>query len=62
MAIIYKHRKSPIPALPGHVSMFQPLIATLLGKTPEERYSDAAAAVEAIRAAGREHLAEDVAA
>lgn len=62
MAIIYKHRKSPIPTLPEHVSMFQPLVSTLLGKTPEERYPHAAAAVEAIRAAGREHLAEDVAA
>jgi tRNA A-37 threonylcarbamoyl transferase component Bud32/CheY-like chemotaxis protein len=62
MAIIYKHRKSPIPVLPEPVSMFQPLVSTLLGKTPEERYPDAAAAVEAIRAAAREHLAEDVAA
>lgn len=62
MAIIYKHRKSPIPALPAHVAMFQPLVSTLLGKTPEERYPDAATAIEAIRAAAREHLAEDVAA
>jgi hypothetical protein len=62
MAIIYKHRKSPIPALPEPVAMFQPLVSTLLGKTPDERYPDAAAAVEAIRAAAREHLAEDLAA
>jgi serine/threonine protein kinase len=62
MAIIYKHRKSPIPPLPQAVAMFQPLVSRLLGKTPDERYPDAAAAVEAIRAAGREHLAEDVAA
>jgi tRNA A-37 threonylcarbamoyl transferase component Bud32/CheY-like chemotaxis protein len=62
MAIIYKHRKSPIPALPAHVSMFQPLVSTLLGKTPEERYPDAATAIEAIRAAAREHLAEEIAA
>jgi tRNA A-37 threonylcarbamoyl transferase component Bud32/CheY-like chemotaxis protein len=62
MAIIYKHRKSPIPALPEAVAMFQPLVSKLLGKTPDERYPDAAAAVEAIRAAAREHLAEDIAA
>jgi len=62
MAIIYKHRKSPIPALPAHVSMFQPLVSTLLAKTPEERYPDAATAIEAIRASVREHFAEDVAA
>jgi len=62
MAIIYKHRKSPIPVLPEAVAMFQPLVSTLLGKTPGERYPDAAAAVEAIRAAAREHLSEDLAA
>ena len=62
MAIIYKHRKSPIPALPEAVAMFQPLVSTLLGKTPAERYPDAAAAAEAIRAAAREHLSEDLAA
>ena len=62
MAIIYKHRKTPIPALPEAVAMFQPLVSKLLGKTPDERYPDAAAAVEAIRAAAREHLAEDLAA
>ncbi len=33
----------------------------LLGKTPEERYPDAATAIEAIRAAAREHLAEEIA-
>jgi serine/threonine-protein kinase PpkA len=62
MAIIYKHRKSPIPMLPEPVAMFQPLVSRLLGKTPEERYPDAAAAIEAIRAAAREHLAEEIAA
>jgi serine/threonine protein kinase len=62
MAIIYKHRKSPIPALPEPVAMFQPLVSKLLGKTPDERYPDAAATVEAIRAAAREHLSEELAA
>jgi hypothetical protein len=42
--------------------MFQPLVAKLLGKTPDERYPDAAATIEAIRAAAREHLSEDLAA
>ncbi len=62
MAIIYKHRKEPIPSLPEPVAMFQPLVSRLLGKTPEERYPDAAAAMQAVRDAAREHLAEDVAA
>jgi len=62
MAIIYKHRKAPIPALPEAVAAFQPLVSKLLAKTPDERYPDAAAAVEAIRAAAREHLSEELAA
>ncbi len=62
MAIIYKHRKAPIPALPEAVAALQPLVSKLLGKTPGERYPDAAAAVEAIRAAAREHLSEELAA
>jgi len=44
------------------VAMFQPLVSRLLGKTPDERYPDAAATVEAIREAAREHLSEDLAA
>jgi tRNA A-37 threonylcarbamoyl transferase component Bud32/DNA-binding NarL/FixJ family response regulator len=62
MAIIYKHRKAPIPALPEAVAVFQPLVSKLLGKTPEERFADAAEAVEAIRAAAREHLSVELAA
>jgi eukaryotic-like serine/threonine-protein kinase len=62
MAIIYKHRKEPIPVLPAAVSAFQPLIDKLLGKKPEDRYPNAVAAVEAIREAARVHLSEDVAA
>jgi len=62
MAIIYKHRKQPIPALPDEVRAFQPLVEQLLAKSPQERPPNAAAAVEAIRAAAREHLSEELAA
>jgi len=62
MAIIYKHRKAPIPSLPAAVAAFQPLVSKLLGKTPDERYADAAAAVAAIRDAAREHLSVELAA
>ena len=62
MAIIYKHRKTPIPALPAEVAAFQPLVSRLLGKTPDERFPNAAAAVEAIREAAREHLSVELAA
>jgi tRNA A-37 threonylcarbamoyl transferase component Bud32/DNA-binding NarL/FixJ family response regulator len=62
MAIIYKHRKEQIPALPEAVAAFQPLVSKLLGKTPDERFPNAAAAVEAIREAARTHLSEGLAA
>lgn len=62
MAIIYKHRKAPIPALPPQVQVFQPLVSRLLAKTPAERYPSAAAAAEAILEAARQHLSEDLAA
>jgi tRNA A-37 threonylcarbamoyl transferase component Bud32/DNA-binding NarL/FixJ family response regulator len=62
MAIIYKHRKAPIPSLPERAAVFQPLVAKLLAKTPEERFQTAEAAAEAIRAAAREHLSEELAA
>ncbi len=62
MAIIYKHRKAPIPVLPEGAAAFQPLVAKLLAKTPEERFQSAEAAAEAIREAAREHLSEELAA
>jgi tRNA A-37 threonylcarbamoyl transferase component Bud32/CheY-like chemotaxis protein len=62
MAIIYKHRKSPIPSLPAELAAFQPLVSKLLGKTPEERYPNAGAAADAIRELAREHFSEELAA
>jgi tRNA A-37 threonylcarbamoyl transferase component Bud32/CheY-like chemotaxis protein len=62
MAIIYKHRKSPIPSLPAELAAFQPLVSKLLGKTPGERYPNAGAAADAIRELAREHFSEELAA
>jgi len=62
MAIIYMHRKAPIPKLPEPLAAFQPLIDALLAKSVEDRVPTAAAAVEAIRSAAREHLATELAA
>jgi eukaryotic-like serine/threonine-protein kinase len=50
MAIIYKHRKLPIPQLPNSLAMLQPLVAGLLAKKPEERFPTAAAAVVVLEA------------
>jgi serine/threonine protein kinase len=51
MAIIYKHRKMPIPRLPPPVEMLQPLVEGLMAKQPRDRFPSAAAVVVALEAA-----------
>jgi eukaryotic-like serine/threonine-protein kinase len=48
MAIIYKHRHSPIPRLPASLSALQPVVDRLLAKLPEDRYATAAEAEDAL--------------
>lgn len=48
MAIIYKHRKEPIPALPRDLAPLQPLISRLLAKSPKDRFADAARTAAAL--------------
>jgi eukaryotic-like serine/threonine-protein kinase len=50
MAIIYKHRHSPIPRVPEAYAPLQPLVESLLAKQPQDRLSDAAAAAAALTA------------
>jgi eukaryotic-like serine/threonine-protein kinase len=51
MAIIYKHRKEPMPKLPAKVAILQPLIDGLMAKLPAERFPTATAAIVALEAA-----------
>ena len=51
MAIIYKHRKMPIPKLPSDVAVLQPLLDGLMAKDPADRFPNAAATIVAIEAA-----------
>ncbi|MEO7775543.1 MAG: protein kinase [Steroidobacteraceae bacterium] len=48
MAIIYKHRNSPIPRLPASSAELQPLVDRLLAKEPHQRYANAAEVEAAI--------------
>jgi serine/threonine protein kinase len=48
MAIIYKHRHSPVPRIPEEFAPLQPLIDSLLAKLPQDRFSDAATAAAAL--------------
>jgi hypothetical protein len=51
MAIIYKHRKEPIPHLPEPFEALQPMIERFLAKDPQDRYADAREAAEALEKA-----------
>lgn len=60
MALIYKHRKEPIPRLPATLEPLQPILDRLLAKTPDERYVDAGEAATALEGAFRQMLRGEV--
>ena len=41
MAIVYKHRKEPVPQLPAQFAAVQPVLEQLLAKSPAQRFADA---------------------
>jgi eukaryotic-like serine/threonine-protein kinase len=48
MAIVYKHRKEPLPQLPEQFAVVQPVLARLMAKLPAERFEDARHAAAAL--------------
>ena len=48
MAIVYMHRKEPIPQLPPQFAALQGVLERLLAKTPAERFGTAYAAAQAL--------------
>jgi serine/threonine protein kinase len=65
MALIYKHRKEPVPRLPAAFEgaacrALQPIIDRLLAKVPEDRYADAGEAATALEGAFRLVLKSEV--
>jgi eukaryotic-like serine/threonine-protein kinase len=48
MAIVYKHRKEPLPQLPERFAAVQPVLERLLAKLPAERFADAQQAADAL--------------
>ena len=59
MAIVYKHRKEPVPRLPERVASLQPLLERLLAKTPAERFASAAEAAQSLTRALGEWLSAE---
>ena len=51
MAIIYMHRNAPLPRLPEPLLDLQPLLERMLGKHPQDRFTDAMDTVRALDAA-----------
>jgi serine/threonine protein kinase len=49
MAIVYKHRKEPVPQLPPQFAAVQPLLERLLAKAPGDRFASAQQAAEALQ-------------
>ena len=48
MAIVYKHRKEPLPQLPARFTTVQPVLERLMAKLPAERFADAQQAATAL--------------
>jgi eukaryotic-like serine/threonine-protein kinase len=49
MAIVYKHRKEPLPQLPAQFAALQPVLERLLAKLPDDRFADADRAADALQ-------------
>jgi eukaryotic-like serine/threonine-protein kinase len=62
MAIIYMHRKAPVPPLPEAHAALQPLVHRLLAKSPADRFESAQDAAVAIGEALAQLRAREVAA
>jgi serine/threonine-protein kinase PpkA len=50
MALIYRHAKQPVPALPEALRSLQPLMNQLLAKRREDRFASALALARALEA------------
>jgi len=48
MAIVYQHRKAPLPQLPSQLAAVQPVLERLLAKVPADRFPDARQAADAL--------------
>ena len=57
MAIVYKHRKEPVPQLPAQFAAVQPVLERLMAKLPAERFADAGQAGAALEETLRAWLA-----
>ena len=60
MALIYKHRKEPVPRLPAPFESLQPILERMLAKSPEDRFSDAGEAAMALEGVFRQVLRNEV--
>jgi eukaryotic-like serine/threonine-protein kinase len=50
MEVIYKHKRTEMPALPAELARYEPIVTRLLAKAPADRFQSARALREAIAA------------
>jgi serine/threonine protein kinase len=62
MAVLYMHRRHPLPELIAPLAQLQPLVNGLMAKEPADRFQNATEAATAIEAAREAWLARQVAA
>jgi tRNA A-37 threonylcarbamoyl transferase component Bud32 len=60
MALIYKHRKEPVPRLPSQFESLQPILERMLAKCPDDRFTDAGEVATALEGAFRQVLRNEV--
>jgi len=48
-ATIHHHLTSPVPELPATLAAYQPLVARMMAKSPDERFADTGQLIEALR-------------
>src|SRR5258707_9182211 len=60
MAIVYKHRKEPVPRLPETFAAMQPMLERFLAKRPDDRFANAAEAADALEEAFEWLVAREV--
>ena len=58
LAVALRHLNDPVPALPGHLAEWQPLLDRLLAKSPEDRYGSVRELTEALASGALPHVSE----
>jgi serine/threonine-protein kinase PpkA len=48
MEVIYKHKRTELPAIPPQFAAYEPLLRRLLAKSPDDRFQTARSVLDAV--------------